>query len=79
MAFRAPSLFPVLESIGNDDVQRIVPDVLRKVERDAVLGEIFPRFFGFPVKLHDDLVFTKMYAQIRNLLTKEATRQRCSF
>jgi hypothetical protein len=52
---RVPSLFPVLESIGNDDVQRIVPDILRKVERDAVLGEIFPRFFGIPVKLQTTL------------------------
>ena len=55
-----PSLFPVFESIGNDNVQWIVPNILREVERDIMLSEVFPRLIWIPLEYHDDLIFTKM-------------------
>ena len=33
-----PTLFPALDAIGQDDVERIIPNLLRQLERHAVLG-----------------------------------------
>jgi hypothetical protein len=40
-----PALLIIDHPVGNDDMQRIVPDLARKLERNAVLGEIAG---GFP-------------------------------
>jgi len=60
-----PSLFPILEPIRENDVQRIVPNTLGDIKGHAVLGAVPARLFSIPFKFHRALVLTEMYAQKR--------------
>ena len=41
---RMPALFPVYKAIRQNDMQRIIPDLFREFESQAVFGEIGCRF-----------------------------------
>lgn len=49
-AYGMPSLLPRLDPVGKDHVQRIVPDLLRKLEGDPVLQAIAVGLCGVPFK-----------------------------
>lgn len=61
--YRVPPLLAVLEPIGQDDMQGIIPNRLRELEGYAMLGEVPPRLFRIPIELHESLVLTETYAQ----------------
>jgi hypothetical protein len=53
---RVPSLFSILETVGDDDVERIFPNHPRQLERNAMLDAILARLLRVPLKFHNDLI-----------------------
>jgi len=58
-----PPFFVGLEAIREDDMQRVVPDPPRQIERDPMLGEIYLRLFSVPLKKYGYTIFTILYVQ----------------
>jgi hypothetical protein len=58
-----PSLIPVLDAIRENNVQRIVPNVLGDSKSQAVLGEVRSRLLSIPFKFHHAPAFTLLYEQ----------------
>ena len=58
-----PALLSILDPIREDDVQRIVPNLLGNIESQAVFGKIPSRLFRIPFKIHHARRPTNLYAQ----------------
>lgn len=51
-ADRMPALLAFLYAIRKDNMQRIIPDTPRQLERHVVLGEIAPSLGRVPFEAH---------------------------
>lgn len=49
---RMPTLFPIFKTIGHNQMERIVKNLLREVKGDAMFGKVAPRFLGIPLEPH---------------------------
>lgn len=47
-----PSLFSVLKTIGHNQMQGIVENLLREVKGDAMFGKVSPGLFRIPIESH---------------------------
>jgi hypothetical protein len=55
-ADRVPSLFSALKPVGENDMQRVVPDARGQLETDAVLGKIRLRLRGVPLEFQNHIL-----------------------
>ena len=49
--YRMPPLLPIFKTIRHDEMQRVIKDLLREIERHAVLCKVPPGFFRVPFEL----------------------------
>jgi hypothetical protein len=52
-AYGMPSSLALNDAIGENNVQRVVPDPPCQLKRDLVLGEVGSCLFRIPFELHD--------------------------
>jgi hypothetical protein len=77
-ADRVPSLFSALKPVGENDMQRVIPDARGQLETDAVLGKIRLRLRGVPLEFQYLVLIYRIVHTIScvdNLRAADATKR----